>query len=741
MLKSLLFFLLIAFPAVGQTTYYFSTSGNDSNNGTSSSSPKKSLSALQGLLSTAQPGDKFLLKRGDTWTTRAGKYGLFLNGVNGTSDNYIVIDSYGTAGNKPKFNFSGTNESIMVGGYSASDPTGAHSSYIKIEDLWLTTTASPGNRPKSGIGVRSYGGDHIIFDSCIVDNLKQGITIQEPPHSYFITIQNCEIRNNYAIDPETGHSMGMYANISNLKVRNCIWDGNGRVNAGHDHNIYLENTNALVENNEFLNCPDGGSLVFANGINNIARGNLFSGNNVALTLVARVNTVMNYLDSTIIEKNIFTNCIGFGRIIDINHNAVTTGNADGIKNLIIRNNVFYNNPYGRAITFESTSLVTGGWTAENIFLLNNTFYNTGGQSTIEFMYDSQITYKNLKIKNNIFYNNAYSTSVFIVISNAGILSNLELNYNLYYTTVGADTKVNGTTRTLAQFKSAFPTQEQNGISANPSFINPSNFDFHLNDNSPAINRGANLSSQVNDDFESNPRPVGSSHDIGAYEYGSISSSSGINVNTRMWLQGPFYNGTMLPLLFDGGYIPLNQTFSLSPWNYNGSESVSSIPNGVIDWVLLELRTDTAASTIVARKAAFLKNNGSIVDLDGTSKPSFSELSSDNYYIIIRHRNHLDVMSANPVFLSSNSSLYDFTTGPDKAYGNDPLFDFGNGIWGMYAGDGDGNGVINVLDYGEVVNSLFATGYKFGDLDLNGTINVLDYSKINSNLFKSTQVSN
>ena len=104
-----------------------------------------------------------------------------------------------------------------------------------------------------------------------------------------------------------------------------------------------------------------------------------------------------------------------------------------------------------------------------------------------------------------------------------------------------------------------------------------------------------------------------------------------------------------------------------------------------------------------------------------------------------HRNHLPVMSANAVSLSSNSALYDFTTSSSKAYGTDPMADLGGGKWGLYSGDSDRNGTINVLDYGNVVNFLFDTGYKFGDLDLNGIINVLDYSKTNSNLFKTSQV--
>jgi len=94
-----------------------------------------------------------------------------------------------------------------------------------------------------------------------------------------------------------------------------------------------------------------------------------------------------------------------------------------------------------------------------------------------------------------------------------------------------------------------------------------------------------------------------------------------------------------------------------------------------------------------------------------------------------------------VSLGPEPDLYDFTTSSSKAYGADALADLGGGKWGLYAGDSDENGTINVLDYGNVVNNLFDTGYKLGDLDLNGVINVLDYSKTNNNMFKSTQVPN
>jgi hypothetical protein len=78
---------------------------------------------------------------------------------------------------------------------------------------------------------------------------------------------------------------------------------------------------------------------------------------------------------------------------------------------------------------------------------------------------------------------------------------------------------------------------------------------------------------------------------------------------------------------------------------------------------------------------------------------------------------------------------------EKAYGTEPMANLGNGRFGMYAGDGDSNGIINVLDYGSVGNFIFQNGYLTGDLDMNNTINVLDYGKSGSTMFKTSQVPN
>jgi hypothetical protein len=236
----------------------------------------------------------------------------------------------------------------------------------------------------------------------------------------------------------------------------------------------------------------------------------------------------------------------------------------------------------------------------------------------------------------------------------------------------------------------------------------------------------------------------------------IVSNSTSEVRIKIFLQGAYNdNDSMFTDLNANGLLPDKQPYSVSPWNYKGSESVQSFPSNIVDWVLVQLRTSESSSSTVAEQAALLRNDGIITDINGNDYLSFENLptgqaglTSAKYYIVVKHRNHLPVMSSSTVAFSShivvnsdqNLVFYDFTNSPNKAYGNNPTINLGNDVYGMYGGDANADGIINNDDITYIGSFVFQNGYYNADVDMNGKINVLDYKLPTHNSQVNTQIS-
>jgi hypothetical protein len=115
----------------------------------------------------------------------------------------------------------------------------------------------------------------------------------------------------------------------------------------------------------------------------------------------------------------------------------------------------------------------------------------------------------------------------------------------------------------------------------------------------------------------------------------------IRLQVKAFLEGPHQAGRMGTGLAAGGLIPFS-----SP---HDGRRVFDITADMTDWVQVEFRETPGGSENAARHSAFLRNDGSIVDSGGVDDITVL-IPEGNYYIIVRHRNHLPVMSAGPVRL-------------------------------------------------------------------------------------------
>ncbi|MEM6345943.1 MAG: lamin tail domain-containing protein [Bacteroidota bacterium] len=184
---------------------------------------------------------------------------------------------------------------------------------------------------------------------------------------------------------------------------------------------------------------------------------------------------------------------------------------------------------------------------------------------------------------------------------------------------------------------------------------------------------------------------------------SLARREVVSVDISLWLEGPF--DPMQQLMGDAlrtlNLLPRQEPFTalgnftiLGEWEGDSlSNAVLNISGAaaIVDWIWVELRDANDSTQTLAARPALIRRDGKIVDLDGKSALSFPELSSGNYFLVVRHRNHLGVMSATAQNLDNTASLIDFST--LATYGTDALKDLGNGQKGLWTGDVNGDGQI------------------------------------------------
>ncbi|PHS10044.1 MAG: hypothetical protein COA88_03170 [Kordia sp.] len=234
-------------------------------------------------------------------------------------------------------------------------------------------------------------------------------------------------------------------------------------------------------------------------------------------------------------------------------------------------------------------------------------------------------------------------------------------------------------------------------------------------------------------------------DEGIYDFAIQGNGlASILLSPIVYLQGAFINPNageetlMRDDLRTAGFIS-----TISPY-IDGATCYSSVftttgNNAIVDWIWVELRDASTNTTILHSQSALLQRDGDVVAIDGTGTLNFNA-AAGNYYVAIKHRNHLGMMSANTVALSDAITILNFTDAASQiTYGTNAQTVYGmpTGKVGMWAGNADGNSQIRyqgsgndtntikdkvLADAGNSSNSnLYSfTAYNTADVNLNGT---------------------
>jgi|GEM_PF-6442393 len=182
-------------------------------------------------------------------------------------------------------------------------------------------------------------------------------------------------------------------------------------------------------------------------------------------------------------------------------------------------------------------------------------------------------------------------------------------------------------------------------------------------------------------------------------------------------------------------IPLTEPYTQLGAVHHGSggEEISPIilgdkgNNSIVDWVFLEFRNQLDPTLIENTSIGLIQRDGDIVSLDGESPLRLIGLYSDQYHVVLRHRNHLAIMTDDSYsFANEDTTVVDFMQVP--LYGTNPV-KVNAATSALWSGDADFSGVISAPDrnltWNDRNNSI--PKYLNTDCNMDGFVNASDRS--------------
>jgi hypothetical protein len=231
---------------------------------------------------------------------------------------------------------------------------------------------------------------------------------------------------------------------------------------------------------------------------------------------------------------------------------------------------------------------------------------------------------------------------------------------------------------------------------------------------------------------------------------TITVNPTIKVNVSAFLEGPFNGSDMDAVLNDGSpYTLLDDNYGFATATApTGLEWANvrrnfTVPANAVDVVEVAIRT-TPGGADVQRTLAWLLNDGSVRDFF-TGTKSFAEFQGavpNDYYVVVRHRNHVAIISSSSYAVTATAANVDLTLPANVAIDADSYgFKTISGKACMYAGDvvpiqaGQAPYEVNALDlFVEQIEQLPAPSnvYNNADADLDGDVDAADFTNCSVN---------
>ncbi len=221
----------------------------------------------------------------------------------------------------------------------------------------------------------------------------------------------------------------------------------------------------------------------------------------------------------------------------------------------------------------------------------------------------------------------------------------------------------------------------------------------------------------------------------------------LRVRAVVFLQGPILNsvdddlmndnlrsGNLIPKIspYDAGDVINNSNV----FNDGGISGVGTPEDNIVDWVWIEIRSSANNTTVIDGTSALVQRDGDIVALDGTSDVILRGITG-NYFITVKHRNHLGVMTQTTRALSvATTGITDFTRNSTAVFGTNSRVQLASGDMALWAGNANGDTMVQysgttpdspsilsevLNDPGNFLNfpTYVVNGYNTNDINMDG----------------------
>lgn len=231
----------------------------------------------------------------------------------------------------------------------------------------------------------------------------------------------------------------------------------------------------------------------------------------------------------------------------------------------------------------------------------------------------------------------------------------------------------------------------------------------------------------------------------------ISSKS---VAIKVLLEGPYIQKADSMRCMYEGYFPRAGNLYTSPYEdkKNCALPFPQFDKGICDWIFIEIwdyppygmnYDDSKKGSRIGYTSALLLSDGTVASVDGKKYLSFDKLNEDSYYILVKHRNHLGILSAQKIkFISGGvptvENTIDFTEKLENAFDKEGVTSKQaalkeiKGKYFMYTGEAKVDGKIIISDFSVIMEQWNETGYYEADFNFDGKVTSGDQSKWSAN---------